>query len=110
MWVNKAEIEAIAEVLGMEVAELERQYVRKVGIRKSLRELSGGDCVFFDSHSRSCRIYDVRPRQCRTWPFWQSNVRTEADWQDTREVCPGCGKGKLRSPEQIQSQLDVLRV
>ena len=76
VWVNKAEIAAIAELMEMQVAKFEQKYVRKVGVRKSLKEYANGDCVFFDNETRKCNVYSARPRQCRTWPFWDSNLRT----------------------------------
>ena len=76
VWVNKAEIEALAEEIGLDLDEFEQKYVRKIGIRKSLVEFPNGDCVFFDGESRKCTVYHARPRQCRTWPFWRSNLRT----------------------------------
>ena len=95
---------------GIEVAEFERRYVRKVGIRKSLIEWSNGDCIFFHGESRTCQVYDVRPRQCRTWPFWPSNLASPQAWQDTAERCPGCNRGRLVPLETIQAQSDVMRV
>ena len=47
VWVNKEEIELMAQTVGMEVEEFEANYVRRVGIRKSLIEYDNGDCVFF---------------------------------------------------------------
>ena len=79
----------------MSVEEFEDEYVRQVGVRKSLVEYENGDCVFFDNKSRKCSVYDARPRQCRTWPFWDSNIRTPEAWADTCEVCPGSGQGQL---------------
>lgn len=110
MWVNKSEIEALAEAVGLDVPELEKKHVRRVGIRKSLIELSGGDCVFFDAQTRRCKVYRVRPRQCRSWPFWRSNVRTPSDWARTCRECPGSGRGPIVSPEEIDSQVAILRV
>ncbi len=95
VWVNRAEIEALAAALEMPVVEFERQYVRTVGIRKSLIERVGGDCVLFDGQTRRCLFYDARPRQCRTWPFWASNLASPAAWQETAERCPGCNRGPL---------------
>jgi hypothetical protein len=80
VWVNKAEIAALAATLGLAVEEFERRFVRPVGVRKSLVEVADGDCTFFDSESRQCRVYDARPRQCRTWPFWPSNLSSPAEW------------------------------
>jgi Fe-S-cluster containining protein len=110
VWVNKAEIEALAAQLQLEVGEFERRYVREVGVRKSLIEHANGDCVFFDGKSRKCTVYGARPRQCRTWPFWDSNIRTEEAWEQTREVCPGCGKGDLIPVEQVLAQSSVMRL
>jgi Fe-S-cluster containining protein len=110
VWINKAEIQALAAAKGEDVAEFEDMYVRKVGIRKSLREYPNGDCVFFDNDSRSCSVYEARPRQCRSWPFWDSNVRTEEHWEETQEECPGCGKGRLYQLDEIQTQLGMIRI
>src|SRR5271154_6804310 len=70
VWVNAAEIADLAKAQGLEVAQFEERYVRRVGIRRSLIEYDNGDCVFFDNQTRKCTVYDARPRQCRTWPFW----------------------------------------
>lgn len=110
VWVNKAEIEALADALGVEVADFESKYVRQVGIRKSLREFSGGDCVLFDSQSRTCRAYDARPRQCRTWPFWASNLRTPEAWEKTCSQCPGTNRGSLVPLRQIRARLQLMHV
>lgn len=110
VWVNAAEIAALAQRFDMEVAAFEERYVRRVGIRKSLVEFENGDCVFFDTKKRSCTVYEDRPRQCRTWPFWQSNVRTPETWAQTCEVCPGSGTGNLVPLEKIMDQLKVQRI
>lgn len=111
VWVNKAEIAELANVIGEpDVEAFEDQYVRKIGIRKSLREFPNGDCVFFDSEKRTCTVYSARPRQCRTWPFWESNVRTKEDWERTCEQCPGSGTGRLYQIEEIQQQSAVIKI
>jgi hypothetical protein len=110
VWVTNDEIAALAALVGQEVEAFEDQYVRRVGARKSLKEFPGGDCVFFDSQSRGCAVYSARPQQCRTWPFWDSNLKTPEDWQHTCSVCPGSGKGKLYSLEEIESQRRVVKV
>lgn len=110
VWVNKAEIEALAKAIGVDVDEFERRYVRKVGIRKSLIEWGNGDCIFFDGDRRMCQVYDVRPRQCRTWPFWTSNLASRQSWDDTAERCPGCNRGRVVPLDQIQTQLNIMQV
>ncbi len=111
VWVNNEEIASLAATVGIEdVDEFERLYVRKVGVRKSLKEFPNGDCVFFDTESRGCTVYSARPRQCRTWPFWDSNIKTPETWQATCEACPGSGKGKLYQLGEIEDQRKVMRI
>lgn len=110
VWVNKAEIEALASRFQLSVEEFESRYVRSVGVRKSLIEFANGDCVFFDGKARRCTVYEDRPRQCRTWPFWESNVRTPRAWQQTCDVCPGSGKGQLVPVEEIKNRVATLRI
>jgi len=108
--VNKKEIAELAATLEIDVEQFEKSYVRRVGIRKSLVEFPNGDCVFFDNVARSCKVYQARPRQCRTWPFWDSNLKSESAWQETCEVCPGSGHGKLYSIGKIEEQRAKMRV
>ncbi|NQU24957.1 MAG: YkgJ family cysteine cluster protein [Candidatus Nealsonbacteria bacterium] len=110
VWVNKAEIEAMAAAIDMEVEPFQQRYVRLIGIRKSLTERPGGDCVLYDAASRTCRVYEARPRQCRTWPFWSSNLDTLQSWQEIARDCPGVGSGQLVASQEIRSQRDVVRV
>jgi uncharacterized protein len=110
VWVNKEEIAALALQVGMAITDFEAKYVREVGVRKSLKEYSNGDCVFFDGKTRKCQVYQVRPRQCRTWPFWDSNLRTPEAWAHTCKICPGSGTGRLYQLEQIESQKAAIRI
>ncbi|RCS54516.1 YkgJ family cysteine cluster protein [Bremerella cremea] len=110
VWVNDAEIEALAQETGMTVPQFESVYVRQVGMRKSLKEYSTGDCVFLDTEKRGCTVYPARPRQCKTWPFWDSNIRTPEDWQSTCDFCPGSGQGRLYTLEEIQERASEIRI
>ena len=111
VWVNKAEIEALAAVVcDGDVEEFESQHVHKVGIRKSLREFSDGACVLFDRETRKCTVYQQRPRQCRTWPFWESNLKSEEAWEETCAICPGSGEGKLHQLADIEEARTLFRV
>jgi uncharacterized protein len=106
VWVTRAEIQEMAAALGLAPAEFQRQFVRSVGIRKSLVEHSDGDCVFFHGENRRCRVYDVRPRQCRTWPFWASNIASPAAWDETARRCPGCNRGRRVPLKKILEQAE----
>jgi Fe-S-cluster containining protein len=110
VWVNQAEIDAMAARLGMEPAAFEEAYVRRVGIRRSLTERPGGDCVLLDAETRGCTVYTDRPRQCRTWPFWDSNLRSPEAWDEAAAACPGCNKGQLVPLETIREQAAKIRI
>lgn len=110
VWLNKLEITALAKRLHMDEESFEEKYVMKVGIRKSLKEFSNGDCVLLDTKSRGCKVYEDRPRQCRTWPFWDSNLKSPEAWQQACDVCPGSGKGKLYQLDAIEQQRKVIKI
>jgi Fe-S-cluster containining protein len=102
VWVSRAEIEALAAELGLSVEQFEKQYVRRVGVCKSLIERANGDCIFFDADTRRCRVYERRPRQCRTWPFWPANLASPAAWQQTADRCRGCNGGRRVPLDEIK--------
>ncbi|MGB8852567.1 MAG: YkgJ family cysteine cluster protein [Pirellulales bacterium] len=110
VWVNQAEIDAMAARKGMTSAAFESAYVKQVGVRRSLKERRGGDCVLLDETTRKCTAYEERPRQCRTWPFWDSNLRSPEAWAEAAEACPGCNKGSLVPLETIVEQAAKIRV
>ena len=110
VWVNQAEIDAMAARVGMTAEAFESAHVRSVGVRRSLKERRGGDCVLLDPQTRKCTTYEERPRQCRTWPFWDSNLRSPEAWAEAAEACPGCNKGSLVPLETIVEQAAKIRV
>ncbi|MHC4067164.1 MAG: YkgJ family cysteine cluster protein, partial [Planctomycetota bacterium] len=67
VWVTKEEIRAIAKLLGRTNGTLDQSLLRRVGLRYSLTEKPGGDCIFLrrQDGSSHCSIYAARPRQCR---------------------------------------------
>lgn len=110
VWVNQAEIDAMAARTGMTPADFEAAYVKQVGKRRSLKERPGGDCVLLDEQTRKCLAYEERPRQCKTWPFWDSNLRSPEAWADAAEACPGCNKGQVVPLESIVEQASRIRI
>ncbi len=110
MWFTEAEEAAMALELGLSIEVFAARYTRRIGARKSLKELirdGKHDCVFLDRErvpgKAVCSIYGARPRQCRTWPWWAEVVESAATWEDTRRrtPCPGMGKGTLHSMVEI---------
>jgi hypothetical protein len=109
VWVDDAEIAAIAARMGERVPEFTAIYTRKARGKVTLREKANGDCVFYDSQ-KGCTIYRDRPRQCRTWPFWESNLESEETWVRTEADCPGSGVGELIPVEEITRRLKVIKM
>lgn len=102
VWVEQEEIDAMASVMEITPAAFEERFVRRVGADRSLVEYPDGDCILLDPTTRKCLVYKSRPIQCRTWPFWDSNLKTEKDWEETCEVCPGAGVGRVYDLEKIE--------
>lgn len=91
IFLNRAEIEAMSALLGLEVAEFGARFLRKVGYRYSLLEKPeakgrGWACIFFDEAQGGCAVYEARPRQCREFPFWESN--RNKTFHEVKEQCP----------------------
>lgn len=106
VWVTKAEIAAIARFLGRKDDWLDKAHLRRVGLRYSLTELPGGDCVFLDHDKNgctTCRIHPVKPTQCRTWPFWDYNLKSPDTWAEAGRRCPGVNRGKMHDFVQIEA-------
>ena len=110
VWVDDAEIDALAEHQGRAAGEVRLLDTRPVQGRVTLREHANGDCIYLDGRTRRCTVYEARPRQCRTWPFWQSNLRSEEDWQRAGEDCPGIDRGELVPLEVITARADDERL
>ena len=98
VWVREDEINTIAAYLKIPVGIFRKKFIRQIQKRFSLLERSNYDCVMFEN---GCHIYPVRPYQCRTFPFWLANIETAEEWETLKSYCPGVGKGKLYSRDEI---------
>ena len=100
----------MARALGISVELFMERYTRRIGARRSLKELvreGKHDCVFLDRDSRPgkaiCQLYKARPSQCRTWPWWPEHLESREAWEGTRKrtPCPGMGNGSVHSLVEI---------
>jgi len=110
VWVDDDEIERMAETLDMSVDRFESEFIRRVGVKKSLKEYADGDCILLEPDQRTCLVYQARPTQCRTWPFWDSTLKTKQAWKETCQECPGAGSGPLYSLDEIEVRRRAKRV
>ena len=102
VWVNAEEVARLAVFRGQTVDQFSRKFVRRVGDDYSLIEKPGGDCIFW-SPEAGCTVYEARPVQCRTWPFWPENLEAPEDWANVQKTCPGSGRGRVFSVEEIRA-------
>ena len=89
IYVNKSEMERLADFLKIDVEELKERYLYKSGYKYSIkeREREGSfECVFYDAAQNGCIVYGARPIQCRTFPFWDY-YKTRVD--EIKQECPG---------------------
>ena len=110
VWVNEADVQAIAEFRGISIGEMRINHTRLTGAGTTLREFANGDCTFLNPETRKCSVYPVRPAQCGTWPFWNSNLESPETWNRAKTVCPGMDQGELVQLESIRKQADVIDI
>lgn len=91
-----------AKHFGITTQEFTKKYCDKdEGIWK-LRDFDE-NCRFLDG--KKCSVYEARPTQCRTWPFWPEVLNARTWSKEVAAYCPGVGKGKVWSKEEIEAQL-----
>ena len=76
---------------------------------ESTEERSKLDCIFLEGGNR-CGAYEGRPEQCRTWPFWPENMTAKSWAKEVASYCPGVGKGKLYTYEEIKEIVESQEV
>lgn len=90
----------LARHFGVSTAEFTRKYCEKVDGYFQVKYSKEVDaCPFLVG--KQCGVYEARPMQCRTWPFWPEVMSPKAWSKEVQAFCPGVGKGKLYSAEEI---------
>ncbi|MDA8098631.1 MAG: YkgJ family cysteine cluster protein [Nitrospiraceae bacterium] len=89
----------LAVFLGVTVMEFTKNYTHASDGMVHLKDPER-DCPFFKD--RRCSVHQARPWQCRTWPFWPENMHPKVWERDVASFCPGVGKGRLYTAEEIE--------
>ncbi len=100
VYVSREEIRDISKFLGIDEKKFCKQFLYPFRDSYSIKELEDGRCVFFHQE-KGCLIHAVKPLQCSTYPFWFKNLRNEKRWSQIEKECPGIGRGRLYSEEDI---------
>lgn len=96
VWVEEAELPALAASAGMGVDAFLSRHVRQVSDprtgepRLSLTEseAGGGRCSLLQG-ANECSVYEDRPEHCRSFPFWPSLLEDATAFERARATCPG---------------------
>jgi hypothetical protein len=105
IWVTRPEIQLIADFLKIPAKQLQRDYLKHVGLRTTIIEQPNSkDCIFLReiNGQKKCMIYPVRPSQCKAWPFWSSNLTAPFAWNRATQRCNGINRGRFFSFEEIE--------
>ncbi|MBN1408373.1 MAG: YkgJ family cysteine cluster protein [Calditrichaceae bacterium] len=103
VFLTEKEALKIAENLAISEDEFLQYFTRIIDDQICLVNGEDEHCVFLENHK--CNIYEVKPLQCRTYPFWPENLKSKSRWQLTCNECPGVGKGRVYSVEEIEKIL-----
>ncbi|CCB86694.1 uncharacterized protein jhp_0259 [Parachlamydia acanthamoebae UV-7] len=106
VWVTIQEMEEMAQVLNISLAQFKRTYIRQRDNRYALIEKKNENnaCIFLKNNR--CQVYTARPSQCRTYPWWKENLNTKESWALAAEQCEGISDDAPRIPfDEIQKNL-----
>ncbi|HXY54438.1 MAG TPA: YkgJ family cysteine cluster protein [Nitrospirota bacterium] len=92
----------LAAYLGISTDTFTSRYAQKTDGRYHIKNVEK-DCFFYQNNR--CTVYDARPWQCRTWPFWPENMSRTVWEEEVASYCPGVGKGRMYSAEEIEEIL-----
>lgn len=98
VYLSARDVAAISEQLSIPQEDLLHQYCEQEDGWIFLIN-SSDNCPFLKKGG--CKVYSVRPKQCATWPFWTENLRVQVWNGPVTKCCPGVGKGKLYSADEI---------
>jgi hypothetical protein len=90
----------LAKHLKLSTAAFTRKYCAKTSDHFHLKDFKE-NCRFLKG--KGCSVYEARPAQCRTWPFWPENMNAKSWTREVVSFCPGVGKGKLYSADEIKA-------
>lgn len=106
VFLNLSDRRRMARFFGLATGQFTRRYCKKNedGQFHLKSDDERDDCLFLEN--KRCTVYEARPGQCRTWPFWPEVMNAKTWRRDVQSFCPGVGKGRLYSAEEIRAILN----
>jgi uncharacterized protein len=104
VYLNLEDRRRFAKFFKIRTTDFTRKYCKKTGgIWHLIDNDKNPDCLFLKD--KMCSVYEGRPTQCRTWPFWPEVMNAKTWSKEIKTFCPGVGKGKRISGDEIEKQL-----
>lgn len=104
VYLTLSDRKSMAKALGISTLAFTKKYCdQEDGIWK-LKSSAQEECIFLKE--KRCSVYAGRPTQCRTWPFWPEVMNAKVWNQEVSTFCPGVGKGKTWTAEEVKVQLE----
>lgn len=99
VWVDEAEVPALAAALGLAPDAFARRYLRTVAdprggaprlslVERGAPTQSGAACALLEGRNE-CSVYAARPRHCREFPYWPEVLDDPEAFERARATCPG---------------------
>lgn len=105
VYMTKEDRIRMAQSLDIPTPEFTKEYCIKEDGIYHLKDGQDGRCLFLVD--KKCGVYEGRPTQCRTWPFWPEVMNAKTWKKEVADYCPGVGKGRLWTAEEIEDQLSI---
>jgi Fe-S-cluster containining protein len=86
--VKPGEVEQMAALLDLTVAEFCRRYVEASAGGPRLTVADNGFCIFL-MEGNLCRVHPVKPFICRQWPFLPVLLVDPEELEHAKGACPG---------------------
>ena len=103
VYLTKEDRIRMAQHLGMSTMRFTREYCYREDGVFALKPGESDACRFLEG--KRCGVYQGRPTQCRTWPFWPEVMSAKVWSKEVASFCPGVGKGKVWTAEEIKKAL-----
>ena len=106
VYLSKDDLNKLANFFNQNKNEFKKKYCKITNGFIHLKEFkkNKGNCLFLIKNR--CSVYRARPIQCRTWPFWNENMNAKTWNKEIALFCPGVGKGKIYTKENILKILE----
>jgi uncharacterized protein len=86
--VKPQEVEAMAALLSLPVADFCRHYMEDSVTGPRLTVAANGSCVFL-LEGNLCRVHPVKPFICGQWPFLPALLVNSDELEHAKGACPG---------------------